>query len=177
MSDEKYEEQGPVLHKLTSWEPKRWDSQHEQIVAMSCRGFSNKAIGDAIGYTEVHVGRIINSLKGQEIKSQFIAESRKRLMDTADLGLEVAQMAAAENVKRVLTDKELASRQPFNMVRASMDFLRGMGKLKDDTVKNATQNNLNFFGNMEPELQKVLAAGMKESIEVMAIVSDAATDK
>jgi hypothetical protein len=158
----------PVLHKHTAWAPKRWEAVHEQMVAMSCRGLSNKAIAETLGYNELHVGRIINSPQGRELAAQYTAEVRKKLMDTADMGLEVAQMAAAENVKAILTNKELAARQPFHMVRASMDFLKGMGRLKDDTVVKQAQNNqFNFFANLDPALQKQLADGMAEAREVM----------
>ena len=158
----------PVLHSHTAWAPLRWPAINEQMVALHCRGISNKDIAEMLGYNPVHIGRVINSTQGQEIATKYKDEIRKKLMETADLGMEVAQIAAAENIKTILSNKELAARQPFHMVRASMEFMKGMGKLKDDAVVKQAQNNqFNFFGNMDPALQKQLADGIEEAREVM----------
>lgn len=119
----------PILKKHTKWEPQRWDAAHEQVVALHCRGMTNIAIAELIGYTPQQVSNIINTTQGQELIAQYKAEIRKRLMESADYKLDELQVRAIENVHKVLNDKELLQDSPFQMLRASMDYLKGVGKL------------------------------------------------
>ena len=177
MSDFVSRERNPVLHSHSRWVPARWDAVHEQMVALSCRGMSNVAIADLLGYTAQQVSNVINTPQGQELIAQYKAELRKKLMESADTRMDELQVRAVENVHKVLNDKDLLQDSPFQMLRASMEYLKGVGKMvgnapvinTGDTIQNNTIVSQQTAILMKEEQLSKLVAGVERATKVLAI--------
>lgn len=160
-------DRAPILRKFTRWSPQRWEPVHEQMVALSCRGLSNIAIGEMLGYSAQQVSNIINSPQGIELRQQYTAAVRKNLLESAEHTLESLQVTAIDNVRRVLEDKELAAASPFAMAKTSMDVLKGLGKMQGDKPSTQQVNNTQNNFILSPELQAQLIEGVARATRVL----------
>lgn len=168
-------ERAPILKKLSRWVPKRWDTIHEQMVALSIRGLSNAAIAQQLGYTPVQVSRVLNTPQAAELFAQYKASLRKSLLEASETKIDTLQAQAMDNIEKVLTDRELQSAAPFQMLRASMDFMKGVGKLVGDvkvpsggvTNNNTSTVNVLAMPNLPPDALHKLIVGASKAIEVM----------
>lgn len=173
-------ERAPVLKRFTRWVPKRWDTIHEQMVALSIRGLSNAAIAQQLGYTPQQVSRVLNSPQALELLAQYKASLRKALLEASESKIDVLQAQAMENIEKVLTDKDLQATAPFQMLKASMEFMRGAGKLVGDIkppsqpINNNGVINVIPLPNLPPDSLHKLIAGAAQAIEVMGDTNERA---
>lgn len=146
------------------WEPTKWQPVYEQILLMSAQGFTNVAIAERFGYTPMQISNILNSQKAMEEKAKLIAALREKMLATADENISSLYHQAVTNIKEVLTDKNLLNQSPFQMFRASMDFMRGIGKLKpvNETNITTTVNQAVFTQDIIDRIKD----GIKTSIEI-----------
>lgn len=151
---------------LERWKPKKWEPFHEQIVALSCMGRSNKEIAETFGYTPQHISNIINTPQAALVRRRILTN----LQEKVDAGIprRLGDLAdkATQRVAQVLFDDNLFERSPFAVVDRSLAVLRGVGKLKTVSEMeggNKTNNTIIFTSEDAADIRAGLAKAREAS--------------
>lgn len=163
---------GPVVAK-GKWEPKKWQPEYDTIVALSCIGYSHNDISQkmekdyGIKYTPQHVCNILNTEQAKKLKEIIIQRNRDTLSATISTNLEDSAIAAAEKIKKILTDDIYMASEPFRVANLALKVLDGVGKTKSsqqggNTTINNQQNNI----LLSKESSQDLLDGLRKSMEV-----------
>jgi hypothetical protein len=154
-----------------TWQPTVWEPIYETIVAESILGKTNKALAEKYHYTEVQISNILNTNKAREIKKDAIALIKANSQAILEGKLTASIDRAVDNVHDVLHNEELKLNHPFSIFSASIQVLKGLGKLQGDgpTVNNNTINvpNGNAVINLGEEQQEIFMRGLRKANEAL----------
>lgn len=152
-----------AFRKTKKWEPNKWKPVYESIVSKHILGLSNKELADQYGYTEQTVSNILSSEQAKII----IGLATNKLRENAAELLSTMETRAMSNITRVLTSDKLLDKSPFQMLAASMDYLKSMGKIgKEDKKESGNVTNNVILGSPE-QVERFLKATDK-SDEVLS---------
>jgi hypothetical protein len=154
------------------WQPTVWEPIYEAIVAESIIGATNKSLAEKYKYTEQQISNILNTNKAREIKKDAIAliKSNSEAILNGKLGESIER--SIHNVHDVLHDEDLRKNHPFSIFSASIQVLKGLGKLQGDgpTTNNNTVNvqpGANAVINLGEEAQEIFMRGLAKANEAM----------
>lgn len=128
--------------KVERWEPLKWEAQYEEIVNLSTRGFSNTYLAEKFKLSKQHVSNILQTTEAQTIRSQVIEHMRAQSMQSAEEKLAACYEKSVERIYDTLHDDELHGKAKFGMMDRSMSFLKGIGKMKNESENNTTNNTV-----------------------------------
>lgn len=151
-----------------AWQPTVWEPIYEAIVAESIVGVSNVALAEKYKYTPQQISNILNTTKAREIKKDAIAliKANSEAIINGKLGQSIDR--SIDNIHDILHNEELKLNHPFSIFSASVQVLKGLGKLKGDgdTINNNTVN-VNEGGqaliNLGEEAQETFLEGLKKA--------------
>lgn len=150
------------------WEPVEWRPEYTEMVTMSVCGFSNIAIAEKFGYTTVHISNILNTNEAKSLKQIVNEKWRENLLTKVPDRLTRIEDIALQNVTTVLADKTILEKSPMAVLRASMDVLKGLGRLKGDGVQVQVNTNV---ANQTP-IPESLMPNILESLEASRRVDE-----
>lgn len=162
----------PKVRILKRWKPKEWRPEYTAIVALSCTGLSNAAVGKHFGYGQQQISNILNQPEALEIRKLI----GNQLLETAVLSiperLQKLQNVALSRVENLLNDDERARANPLQIFDRSFKFLQASGQLKDGYESSrggGNTNTVNIQTNnlvVPPELLQRLADGLDKAKRV-----------
>lgn len=124
--------------RLTRWKPKKWRPEYDRMVFMSVAGFSNKQIGERLGYTKEHVSNVLNLAQAEQLREEI----QKRMREEAyqDLPKRLNEIAAktVERMHMLVHNDDIFERSPFQVIDRGMDILKGLGHLKHGNADRGT---------------------------------------
>jgi hypothetical protein len=159
------------------WQPKVWKVEHEAIVLMHCKGITNREIASLYDMSEVHVGNIINCVKGQE----FIEKIRSNL-PTKDLEVKYKGILekAVERLDTFMKSDSIHEKYPIQAVDRAMKSMEMIdarlrannGGTRNNTVILATEAAVDRLMNAMAKVKESnelhgltqIGAGVSESI-------------
>jgi hypothetical protein len=164
-----------------AWQPTVWEPIYEAIVAESIIGTTNKALAEKYKYTETQISNILNTNKAREIKRDAIAliKANSEAILNGKMGESVDR--AVHMVHDVLHDEVLRKNHPFSIFSASMQVLKGLGRLQGDgpVINNNTVNvqpGSNAVINLGEEQQEIFLRGLKKANEALEKHKDMSSD-
>jgi hypothetical protein len=163
------------------WQPTVWEPIYETIVAESILGKSNQYLAEKYKYTPQQVSNILNTNKAREIKKEAIERIRRNSQAILDGKLSESVDRAIDNVHHVVHDEDLRLHHPFSVFSASMQVLKGLGKLQGDgpvtNNNNVTvQPGGNAVINLGEEAQATFLKGLKLANEAIDKHKDVSGD-
>lgn len=165
------------------WQPKEWLPIYEAIVALSCTGLSNEAVGARFGYGKQQVSNILNTPQGKKLK-EIIAQ-RIRDSNTATIAERVTALheKALERVEFVIGNDEFFEKHPLAIFDRSFAVLKS-GVLKDQNPVNqfpgigagqTTNIEKAVFMTVSPDAAKQMNDGMELANRVKLLHGDSVT--
>lgn len=155
-----------------AWQPTVWEPIYETIVAESILGKTNKSLAEKYKYTETQISNILNTTKAREIKKEAIALIKQNSQSIIEGKLTESIDRAVSNIHSVVHDETLLLNHPFSVFSASIQVLKGLGKLQGDApVTN--NNNLtiqpgaNAVINLGDEQQEIFMRGLAKANEAL----------
>jgi hypothetical protein len=129
------------------WVPKEWRPEYTAIVAMSCTGLSNEAVGKHFNYGKQQISNILNTPEAKEIRKLISAQVLKDQETSLPDRLRAVQDIALQRVEEFVNRADLMEKSPFQTFDRHLKLLQSTGTLEspDDNNKggitNNTQNN------------------------------------
>lgn len=166
----------PAIGSLKNrWIPKSWEPLYEQMTLLSAAGVTNLELASRFKYTPQQVSNILNTPQAKIIKKMLTDKLRSEMKATFETQTTELADVALENVSTVLKDKALLEKNPFAMMRASMEFMKGVGKLEGDKPAGGmnVQNN-NFI--MSDKAAERMAEALARSVEIKQLHGDPLAD-
>jgi hypothetical protein len=153
------------------WQPTVWEPIYEIIVAESILGKTNIYLAKKYEYTETQISNILNTNKAREIKREAIEAIKKNSQGIIENQLADIIERSVDNIHHVIHDEELRLNNPFSVFSASIQALKGLGKLQGDgTVNNNTTVNVpngNAVINLGEEQQEIFMRGLAKANEAI----------
>lgn len=155
-----------------TWQPLVWEPIYETIVAESILGKTNKSIAERYKYTETQISNILNTNKAREIKRDAIALIKANSVSIIEGKLSESVDRAVNNMYSVLHNEELLLNHPFSIFSASIQALKGLGKLQGEgSITNNNTVNVNKGGNavinLGEEQQEIFMRGLAKANEAI----------
>lgn len=176
MSQDREGESTQVGTFANRWTPKEWTPLYETITFESCFGLSNVQLAEKYNYSAQQISNILNTPQAKQLKNYLTEKIRAQMLADVEKNQDVLVAAAQENIKAVLTDKELAAKSPFAMMKASMDYMKGVGKMIDSEKKQETHNTFIMSDKAAEKLMDGLNKAMDvkklHAAEAVEVVSD-----
>lgn len=172
---------GKSLVAERAWQPTVWEPIYEAIVAESIIGVSNNALAEKYKYTPTQISNILNTNKAREIKKDAIALIRANSEAILNGKLGESVDRAVTNVHDVLHNEELKLNHPFSIFSASIQVLKGLGRLQGDgpvTNNNSVtvQPGGNAVINLGEEQQEIFMRGLAKANEALEKHKDMSSD-
>jgi len=153
--------------RLTRWKPKKWQPEYDRMVFMSVAGFSNKQIGERLGYTKEHVSNVLNLAQAEQLREEI----QKRMREEAyqDLPKRLNEIAAktVERMHMLVHNDDIFERSPFQVIDRGMDILKGLGHLKHGNADHEAGGTVVNHGTIvvSDKLMERFVAGLEKSEE------------
>lgn len=153
--------------RLTRWKPKKWRPEYDRMVFMSVAGFSNKQIGERLGYTKEHVSNVLNLAQAEQLREEI----QKRMREEAyqDLPKRLNEIAAktVERMHMLVHNDDIFERSPFQVIDRGMDILKGLGHLKHGNTDHEAGGTVVNHGTIvvSDKLMERFVAGLEKSEE------------
>jgi predicted transcriptional regulator len=145
------EAQGPgdAGNGLKPWEPKKLNSRHKQIIAMSAAGVRNKDIADLLGMSQSRVSVILNDPRSRVLERQLASDVVSQIATDVSERIQGAAGEAFDVVKNLMDNAD------SERVRqtSAFDILDRAGFKPKETTANL---NLNVDGDQLETLVEVL---------------------
>src|SRR5690606_39878928 len=110
--------------------------EYDRMMFMSVAGFSNKQIGERLGYTKEHVSNVLNLAQAEQLREEI----QKRMREEAyqDLPKRLNEIAAktVERMHMLVHNDDIFERSPFQVIDRGMDILKGLGHLKHGNTRS-----------------------------------------
>jgi len=116
--------------RLTRWKPKKWQPEYDRMVFMSVAGFSNKQIGDRLGYTKEHVSNVLNLAQAEALREEIQKRMREEAYQDLPKRLNEIASKTVERMHMLVHNDDVFERSPFQVIDRGMDILKGLGHLK-----------------------------------------------
>lgn len=116
--------------RIKAWKPKRWRPEYERMVAFSCLGYSNKMIGEKLGYTKEHVSTILNMDEAETIRIMVLEKMRASVADSIPDTLTRISQKTVKLLDQSFENEDLVKKSPFALIDRGLDVLKGLGHLK-----------------------------------------------
>lgn len=144
------------------WVPKEWTALYEQMALLSAAGMTNIELAERFKYTPQQVSNILCTPQAKIINKMMIDKIRSGMKESFEAQTTELADIAMQNVSDVLKNKALVEKNPFSMMRASLDFLKGINKLEGDGPKtNNVQNNFLMSDAAADRLADALGKSME----------------
>lgn len=152
------------------WSPKEWRPEYTAIVALSCTGLSNEAVGKHFNYSKQQISNILNqpeAIKIREVISTNLLETSKLSM--ADRMIKL-QSKALERVETVLNDEEMAHRSPMQIFDRAFKFLQASSPELSPENSPTGNSTTNIQNNIV--LNEALANKLIQGLDLAQRVKD-----
>lgn len=158
------------------WQPKRWSTMYDVIVALHLKGMTNAAIAKQIRKSPNWISVILTSDKAKEL----IKEASKRIIEIAQSDIENRIKGTADRaltaMDTILSDSDLMADHPLPYFDRALKFTQAAGVMKstegtDRSINthvdqmNVNQNNLTL--PLNNDMMKGLMDALSKSDRVM----------
>lgn len=113
------------------WNPKQWHPVYEEVVLLDCLGLSRKEIALEKGFTETHITSICQTPQAGMIREIFRRRMVKKYEQTVENRLETLAQRAMDRVEEVITDDDLAKKNPLGLFDRAITVLKSTNKIKE----------------------------------------------
>lgn len=162
------DENAPRTARATKrWTPKEWRPEYTAIVALSCTGLSNEAVGKQFNYGKQQISNILNTEQAKEIRklihSQILKDQETSIPDR----LKSLQDKALTRVEEFIGRTDLIEKSPFQTFDRALKVLQGTETLKGPEQSNSggttniQQNNFVLSDSAARSLSDGLAMAMR----------------
>lgn len=151
------------------WEPKEWRPEYEAIVALSCTGLSNTALGERFGYGKQQISNILNTPMGVKLREIIVSNLRATNNKTLGSRLDNLKENALQRVESVMKDDKLFERAPLAVFDRSIAILKTTGVVseKNESSGNTYIQNAMILNGAE---SSTLKEGLKKADEVKKLM-------
>lgn len=153
------------LSRSGRWVPKTWNPMYDQWVALRVGGWGNARIGEQFGYSAQQVCNVLNTPQAKALFDILSRSIQSRLSGDTASRLAGLEEAAVNRIETVLTNEELAIKNPLAVADRALAFLKGVGKLGSDEKRDNNKTTNNFI--IPVELATKLVDGMDKANDAM----------
>lgn len=122
-----------LVRQTAPWNPKKWKPLYDSILALAITGIKSVTIADTLNIDKQTVYLILNSPTGKEKLSELQRLKQAAVKNSTETRLAALQDKALQRVEAIINSEEIAVNAPLKMFDRSMQVLRGLGSMKQDS--------------------------------------------
>jgi len=122
-----------LVRQTAPWNPKKWKPLYDSILALAITGIKSVTIADTLNIDKQTVYLILNSPTGKEKLSELQRLKQAAVKNSTETRLAALQDKALQRVEALINSEEIAVNAPLKMFDRSMQVLRGLGSMKQDS--------------------------------------------
>lgn len=122
-----------LVRQTAPWNPKKWKPLYDSILALAITGIKSVTIADTLNIDKQTVYLILNSPTGKEKLSELQKLKQAAVKNSTETRLAALQDKALQRVEALINSEEIAVNAPLKMFDRSMQVLRGLGSMKQDS--------------------------------------------
>ena len=145
------------------WVPKKWKPAYDQMIILSIMGRKNVQIAEALGYSSIQVGNVLNSLHAEVIRRKLMDQIMEKAGDDIPGRLQVAADLASKRVVDYFRDDQAFTNAPGAMVDRAMKVLAGMKHIKSEGSGGGQTNIKNALFVGDGEITSRLTEAIRQS--------------
>lgn len=147
------------------YKPVKWEPKFNQIVYdyLAVPGVTHAELGIKYGFSEAHIGNILNSPQAGLIKESLSNNIISRNQESIPILLAASAKKVVQRVADFMSDDDLYTRNPFAFIDRTLKIGNAIGAIKDEDSRN---NSAPVVNNTQVNIGDSAIKELAESLNI-----------